>query len=200
MGSSPGRSLRVVLLVVALAGACSGGKTAKGAGGGAGSTVAPAAAATFTVTGTDVQAMAPQAPGFPADVSAAVKTSLDTWLGAGVVGPLQSGKPSSGLEPVFTAPAIARLSAPGPERAAMIEEGTPLHGQVHQDRANVKLTALTAPDGGAVLVTAQVDVSHTVTAASGVVAVVRSGELVLVPDRGTWRIDAFDMVTKRAKP
>ena len=193
------RSLIAPLLVVVLAGACSGSGdgTSDGPSGSGGAPTTAAGAYAFAVTGAEVQAMATQAPVFPADVSAAVKASLDRWLDNAVVGPLRTGKPSSGLETVFTEPAFARISVPGPERAAMLEEGTRPAGKVRQDRADARLTALTAPGSEVVLVTAQIDVSHTVSSGGGALGVVRGGELVLVPDRGSWRIDAFDVVAKR---
>lgn len=191
----------LVVLLVALVGACSGGD--KGAAGG-GDPATPGAAPTgapgpysFTVTGREVHPMAPEAPLFPEDVSEAVTAGLNTWLGTGVVEPFRSGKPPLGLDAVFTEPALARIAVPGPERAAMVEEGAPLTGRVVQDRANARLTVVTAPDGAAAFVTVQIDVSHAVTVDGAAVDVVRAGELVLVPDRGSWRIDAFDVVTKR---
>lgn len=151
----------------------------------------------FTVTGSAVHPMAPKAPDFQNDLVGAVKASLDTWLRAAVVAPIRTGRPSFGLDAVFTEAALAKISGPGPERSAMLEENTPLTGKVEQQRANVNLTLVTAPNGDNVLVTAQVDVLVSVTSGDGFVDVARNGEMVLVPDRGTWRIDAFDMVTKR---
>ena len=198
------RPLLAVLVLVALAGGCSDNDddpTRGAAGGdvaapGASPTAAPAAFA-FVLTGSAVHPMAHQAPPFPNDVAAAVKASLDTWLGSGVVGPLQTGKASSGLDAVFTEPALARISAAGAERSAMLEEAGPLTGKVQQDRANANLTAVTAPGGDVVLVTAQIDMGHAVSSGDGFVDVVRSGELVFVPDRGNWRIDAFDVMVNR---
>ena len=152
-----------------------------------------------TVLAADVQAMAAQAPPFPDDVKAAVSASLDAYLDQAVVGPLRTGKPAgAGLDGVFTAAALARLTGPGPDRAAMLEEGAPLAGKVRQERANASLTALTGPGGEVVLVTAQLDLAHTVDTKGGAgsVAVVRSGEVVLVPDGG-WRIDAYDLRAAR---
>lgn len=209
MGSFCRRSWVVAVLAVALLGACSGGDGgSKGGAADGGTTVTDATGKgvsttgaagpyAFAVTGAEVQAMAAKAPVFPADVSAAVKAGLDTWLRNAVIGPLRTGQPSSGLEAAFTEPALARISAPGPDRAALVEEGGPGAGTVRQDRADAKLTALTGPGGEVVLVTAQIDVSHTVTSGGGALGVVRGGELVLVPDRGTWRIDAFNVVAKR---
>ena len=150
----------------------------------------------MAITAAEVQAMAPQAPPFPGDVKAAVQASLDAYLAKGVREPLETGRPARGLEAVFTEAAMARLAAPGPDRSAVLEEGDPLTGEVRQDRANATLTALTAPGGEVVLVTAQLDLAHTVVADGRTVAVVRSGEVVLVP-YGGWRIDAYDLRTAR---
>lgn len=206
MRSFSRRLLITPLLLVALAGACSDGgdKSADGGGEGAGGTAAtlpggaPAAAPgySFAVTTAAVEPMAAQAPNFPPEVTAAVQASLDGWLGNAIVGPLRSGQPSSGLDAVFTEPALIKISAAGPERAAVLEEGTPLTGDVGQDRANARLTLLTAPGGEPVLVTAQIDMVHDVKSGSGFVDVVRGGEMVLVPDRGSWRIDSFDIVAR----
>lgn len=188
------------LAALAMAGACSGSGDGAGT---ARSTAADGPAAdppggfAVTVLSADVQAMAPQAPPFPDDVKAAVTASLEAWLDTGVVRPLRTGTPpSAGLEAVFTEPALARLAVPGPDRAAVLEEGSALTGAVRQERANARLTALTAPGGDVALVTVQLDLAHVVEADGASVAVVRSGEVVLVPSGG-WRIDAYDVRTSR---
>lgn len=181
-----------------LAAACSASDgEGEDAGGRAGDGPGAAAVHAFTLVDAQVQPMAPQAPPFPEDVKMSVAAALDAYLGTAVVGPLVTGRPPASLEAVFTAGALGRVVAPGPDRAALVEEGAPLTGEVHQERADARLTALTAPGGEVVLVTAQVDVGLTVTVADGHVDVVRSGELVLVPDGAGWRIDAFDMRTTR---
>lgn len=190
------------VLAVALValGGCSDGDGGRAGPQGGGATTSPPTAGArfaFTLVAADVQAMAPQAPPFPEEVKGAVTSSLDTWLGNGVVTPLRSGKPPAGLEGAFTARALARLAAPGADRAALLEEGAPLSGEVTQDRAGARLTALTAPGGEVAVVTAQIDVAHTVRAGGQAVAVVRAGEVVLVPDGGAWRIDAYDVRTSR---
>lgn len=192
------RRVAAPLLAMVLLAGCSGD-------GGGGKAAEPAkkakdsAAADFgvTVVSADVQAMSPQPPPFPEDVKAAVGASLDNYLENAVVVPLRSGKPpAAGLDGVFTAAALGRLSAPGADRAALFEEGAPLSGKVRQDRADAALTALTGPGGEVVLVTARLDVAHTVTSRDQAVALVRSGELVLVPSNG-WLIDAYDIRTAR---
>lgn len=183
------------LVVVA---ACSGGDGGDGgAGGGTGATAGERPEFAFSVTGTEVQAMAAQPPAFPPEVAEKVKAGLDAYLGDGVVEPLRDGEAPAGLEQSFTAGALARLTASAPDRAAVLEDGTTVTGKVRQDRADARLTALVASDGTVVLVTAQVDMVHSVDAGDADVAVVRSGELVLVDDGGSWKVDAFDMRTSR---
>jgi hypothetical protein len=190
------RRILITTLVVALSGACSGDGD-KGATGDTGATVpggAPAPEAergpySFAVTTAAVEPMAAQAPNFPGEVTSAVQTSLDLWLASALIGPLRTGQAAAGLDAVFTEPALAKISAPGAERAGVVEEGAPLTGDVEQERANAKLTLLTSPAAEPVLVTAQIDMVHSVKSGDGFVDVVRGGEMVLVPDRGSWRID-----------
>lgn len=193
------------LVAASLAGACSGGGGRDGGGDGGATATTPGAGSgarapgevAVTVVSAEVQAMAPAPPLFPDDVKAAVTASLDAWLNQAVVGPLRTGRaPGAGLEAIFTEPALARLAAPGPDRAALLEEGTPPAGEVRQERADARLTALTAPGGEVAVVTVQLDVAHVVEAGGTAVAVVRSGEVVLVPSGG-WRIDAYDIRTSR---
>ena len=187
------------LLVLLFLAGCSSGDGDDPTAGGTGRDGRPAAgaASAVNVLAAEVQAMSPQAPPFPEDVKAAVTARLAAYLDTAVVAPLERGTPpAEGLGELFTDAALARVSAPGPDRAALVEEGTPVKGRVRQDRANARLTALAAPGGEVVLVTAQVDVAHVVEAAGRSVVVMRSGELVLVPFGG-WRIDAFDIRTAR---
>lgn len=179
--------------------ACSGGDDGEPGGGGGearSSEEVPAPGFEVAVVAAEVHAMAPQPPGFPEDVKAGVKATLDAYLGNGVVNPLRNGEAPTGLERLFTDAALGRLSAPGPDRSALLEDGTALSGDVRQERADVRLSLLTAPGGESVLVTAQLDLAHTIESDGRRVAVVRSGELVLVPFDG-WRIDAFDVRAAR---
>ena len=195
----PRRARRLAAAALVVLAACSGGSDDGGAGtgGGAGSDSAKAPGFAFTITGTEVQSMAPQAPAFPPEVAAEVKAGLDAWLADGLIEPLRDGRAPAGLEQSFTAGALARLTASAPDRSAVLEDGVALKGDVRQDRANAKLTALVDPAGGVPLVTAQVDVAHTVDTGDGDVAVVRTGEFVLVDDGGSWKVEAFDMRTSR---
>lgn len=199
--TAAGRLLAVAALLVVAA--CSGGDDGDGGAGagsggdGGGATAGDRPEFAFTVTGTDVQAMAAQPPAFPPEVAAKVKAGLDAYLADGVIEPVRDGKAPAGLEQSFTPAALARLTTSAPDRSAVLEDGVTVTGKVRQDRANAKLTALTAPDGAVVLVTAQVELAHTVDAGDADVALVRTGELVLVDDGGSWKVDAFDIRTSR---
>ena len=148
----------------------------------------------FTVIGADVHAIGPSAP-FPPDLQASVLATLNAYLTAGVVQPLRDDKPPAGVEAAFTPAAAARLA--GPDRAALVEEGALARGDVRQERASVRFTAMRGPSGDIVVVTAQLDVALVVKTSGGDVAAVRAGEMVLVPDAGGWRIDAFDVLARR---
>ncbi|MEO7836553.1 MAG: hypothetical protein ABIS21_02790 [Acidimicrobiales bacterium] len=188
--------LLAALLVVFAAAGCSGGGDDVGGGKKAGAGAKTGSFA-FTLAGTEVQSPAPQPPPFPEDVKAAVMASLDAYLANGVAAPLQSGKPSSGLEAAFTGAAIGRLAVSGPERAALLEEGTPVSGKVTQARATAKLTALMDPAGAVAVVVSQLDFALTVKGKGTTLTVVRTGEMALVFDNNAWRIDSFDLRTAR---
>jgi hypothetical protein len=182
-----------VLAAWAPAAACSGGGGDKAPPG----KVAPPGFG-LTLGGADVQAVNTPPPPFPKDVEAAVLATLDTWLTTALVDPLRTGRPPLGVGPLFTAAAAARLA--GPDQPALVESGAPVSGQVHQDRANVRLTAFTGPAGEAALVAAQLDVGLRVSSPGTRLAVGRTGEVVLVPEAGSWRIDSYDVRSQRDSP
>ena len=152
----------------------------------------------FTLVAADVHATVRPAPAFPEDVSTEVLRTLNDYLTTAVVEPLRSGAPPGDLAGVFTPAAATRLA--GADRAALVEEGTLGPGEVRQDRADVRLTALVGPDSSVVVVTAQVDVALEVTRAGARTAVIRGGELVLAADGDAWRIEGYDLRTQRDSP
>jgi hypothetical protein len=62
------------------------------------------------------------------------------------------------------------------------------------------LTALAGPDGTMSVVTAGLDLRLLGQIAGAPVTVVRTGELVLVPEGGVWRIDAYEIKVTRTLP
>ncbi|HEX2063648.1 MAG TPA: hypothetical protein VHE80_04415 [Acidimicrobiales bacterium] len=147
----------------------------------------------FTVIGADVHAIGAYAP-FPPELQRSVLATVNAYLTAGVVQPLQDDKPPAGVEAAFTPVAATRLA--GPDRAALVEDGAFARGDLRQERANVRFTAMRGPSGDIVVVTAQLDIALVVETSVGDVAAVRAGEMVLVPDGDGWRIDAFDVVAR----
>ncbi len=183
----------VVLALVFLAatfGACSGeDKTAP-----LPPTEPPPAPIAWDVTVGDVHAVRPPAPGLPDDVRAKVTAMLGRYLADAVVGPLRSGQPAADLGPVFTAAALARLN--GPDRAALVDEGLPRAARLRSEATTARLGALAGADQAVTVVTAAVTLRlHTGGAES--VAIVRTGDLVLVPDGDAWKVDGYDIRTTR---
>lgn len=127
---------------------------------------------------------------------AGVLATLNAWLQAGVLTPLRTGGPAGDLAPLFTALAVGRVTT-GPDRAAFIDEGLPPASDVRSDAAVAGLTALAGTDGTMSVVTARLDLRLRAQASGAPVTVSRSGELVLLPEGGTWRIDGYDIRASR---
>jgi hypothetical protein len=183
--------LVAVALLSAALGACSGGRSRPAVHP---TTEPPPAPLAFTVTGGDVHAVRRPAPPFPEDVRAKVSATLQRYLDDAVARPLRSGQPAGDLGPVFTQAALARLN--GPDRAALVDEGVPRVARLQPDVATAALAALAGADQAVVVVTAAIELRlHTGGADS--VAIVRTGDLVLVPDGDAWRIDGYDIRAAR---
>jgi hypothetical protein len=176
-----------------VAAACSGGGGHPAQPGATTASGSPA----FSVSGTEVQAVAQPPPPFPDDVRTKVTAVLDRYLQEAVVSPLRSGQRAGDLAPVFTAAALPRLE--GPDRAALVDEGLPKAGDLRADAATARLGALTGSDNAVVAVTATVDVRMQ-TGGSDPVTISRTGDLVLVPDGDGWKIDGYDLRTARDSP
>lgn len=185
IGLGLGLAIGLVLLFVARGGSGSPKSTS--------ATPEPGSLA-FTVSGTDVQALASPTPGFPADVRAKVLETLNRYLTDAVAGPLRSGRPAGDLAPVFTAPALARVN--GPDRAALVDEGLPKASNLRAEAAKAKLGILLGDQNRPQVVSAEVDLRVT-TGGSDTLTVVRTGALVLVPAGGGWKIDGYDINTAR---
>lgn len=130
---------------------------------------------------------------------AGVLDTLNRYLEAAVLGPLRTGGPAGDLTPLFTPPAAARVMAVGPDRFAFIDENLPPLTEVRKERAVAGLTGLAGTDGVMSVVTAGLDLRLIGHINGAPVTVVRTGELVFVPDRGAWRIDAYDITVTRTQ-
>jgi hypothetical protein len=162
-------------------------------------TVAPAPEAiVFTGAGFDLHT-AGRVP--TAAFNAAWAGALDTlnrYLDAAVLIPLRSGGPAGDLTPLFTPPAAAKVTVAGPDRSAFIDEGLPPLSDVRKHTAVARLTALAGSDGAMSVITAVLDLRLTGHIGGAPVAVQRTGELVLMPEGGVWRIDAYELKVLRS--
>ena len=128
---------------------------------------------------------------------AGVLDTLNRYLEAAVLTPLRTGGPAGDLTPLFNAPALAQVVPGGPDRFAFIDENLPPLSDLRSERAVAGLTALAGKDGTVSVVTAGLELRLIGHVAGAPVTVVRTGELVLMPEGGTWRIDAYDVKVVR---
>lgn len=135
----------------------------------------------------------------PAAFDAAWSGVLDTlnrYLDAAILTPLRTGGPAGDLAPFFTPLAVHRVLS-GPDRFAFIDEGLPPASDLRKETAVATLTALAGADGVMSVVAAGLDLRLSGRVNGAPLAVVRTGELVLLPEGGTWRIDAYDVKVTR---
>ena len=126
-----------------------------------------------------------------------VLDTLNRYLEVAVLTPLRTGGPAGDLRPLFTKPAADRVMAGGPDRFAFIDENLPPVSDVRKEAAVAGLTGLAGADGVMSVVTAGLDLRLIGHINGAPVTVVRTGELVLMPEGRTWRIDAYDMKVVR---
>ena len=127
-----------------------------------------------------------------------VLETLNRYLEAAVVTPLRTGGPAGDLTPLFNRPALERVAPGGVDRFAFIDENLPPVSDLRSERSVAGLTALAGRDGKVSVVTAGLDLRLIGHIAGTPVTVVRTGELVLMPEGTTWRIDAYDIRVVRS--
>ncbi|MDQ4068228.1 MAG: hypothetical protein M3203_01920 [Actinomycetota bacterium] len=129
---------------------------------------------------------------------AGVLDTLNRYLEAAVLTPLRTGGPAGDLTPLFTPLSVAQVMTVGPDRFAFIDENLAPVTDLRKLEAVATLTALGGPDGTISVVTANLQLRLTGRVDGAPLALDRTGELVLMPEGGTWRIDAWDVkVTRR---
>lgn len=126
-----------------------------------------------------------------------VLETLNRYLEAAVLTPLRTGGPAGDLTPLFNPPALERVAPGGADRFAFIDENLPPVSDLRSERAIAGLTALAGQDGKVSVVTAGLDLHLVGHVAGEPVSVVRTGEVVLMPEGNTWRIDAYDIQVTR---
>jgi hypothetical protein len=149
---------------------------------------------TFRVAGEEVPAAG--ATSLPGPVLNGVLATLNRYLDGALMSPMRSGRSPADLPAIFTASAAQRLG--GPDRATLVEDvapGASRSGRV--DDASARLTGLLDSGGSILMVAAKVDVVLRTGASGAETRVARSGELVLVPDGGAWKIDGYDLRVTR---
>jgi len=152
---------------------------------------------TFTGATFDLHAAVEVGPGVADAAWAGVLDTLNRYLEAAVLTPLRTGGPAGDLTPLFRGAAAALVMTAGPDRFAFIDENMPAVSDLRQQSAVAGLSALAGPDGTVIVVTAGLDLRLIGHVNGALVTVTRTGELVLVPEGGTWQIDAYDIHVTR---
>jgi hypothetical protein len=162
-----------------------------------GATASPAAGP-IAITGArfDVQAAGTVSKATSDATWAGVLATLNQYLDAAVLTPLRSGGPAGDLVPIFTPLAVDRVTS-GPDRSAFIDEGLPATTDIRAQAAVAALTALAGSDGIVSVVAANLDLRLAGSAGGAPVTVAHTGDLVLLPDGPTWKIDAYDIRASR---
>ena len=151
----------------------------------------------FTGTGLDLHTAAPVSQAAQDAAWAGVLQTLNQYLEAAVLTPLRSGGPAGDLTPLFTSLAVDRVMSLGPDRFAFIDENLPPASDLRQEAALVAMTALAGSDGVMSVIAAALDLRLTGQVNGGPMTLTRAGEVVLVPEGGAWRIDAWDLKVTR---
>jgi hypothetical protein len=126
-----------------------------------------------------------------------VLETLNRYLEAAIVTPLRTGGPAGDLTALFNPPALERVAPGGVDRFAFIDENLPPVSDLRSEKSVAGLTALAGRDGKVSVVTAGLDLRLIGHIAGTPVIIVRTGELVLMPEGTTWRIDAYDIQVVR---
>jgi hypothetical protein len=126
-----------------------------------------------------------------------VLATLNSYMEAGVLTPLRSGGAAGDLGPLLGSEVAARVTPPGADRAALVDEGLPPATDIRRDAGVATLSALAGPDGTISVVTARLDLRLRAQVEGAPLTIARTGELVLLPDGPIWRIDAYDLRVSR---
>lgn len=127
--------------------------------------------------------------------------AIERHLQAAVDEPLLSGKRARAYEKTFTATARPRARH---DRGVLTDEALAPATAVARRGATAELTVLVGPDGKPAIVSAEVRLRLAVIAPRATAAdrategfeVDRRATLVLVPERGEWRVEAYDVVVR----
>jgi hypothetical protein len=191
------RALVALVCLGALAfAACSGGSSKAKA------TTAKSApissSVSLRVTGATVESAGPDVA-FPTDLRNQAAQLVNQYVESAVVAALRTGVPATDLPTLFGPDAAGKLS--GPDRAVLTDEGVPkATGSITSSSADTAFTALADTSGRIVLVSASVSLNLQNPVAGGTLHVVRTGDLLLAPDGGPWKIAGYDLQVLRQGP
>ena len=135
----------------------------------------------------------------PGEVTTGVMAAIDAYLADAAARPLQKGRPGdeARLATVLSPAVMARLA--GTDRAVLVDEGLPkATGTVKVMAKPVVLTGLADGSGKVVVVTAGLAATTRTRTAKGPVTITRTGDLVLQPDNGAWKIVGYALTVDRA--
>jgi len=152
----------------------------------------------FGVTGLNVEAGKPPPPEVVEQAKAGAVSTLNRYLQVAVIDPLGTGSAVGDLSPVLTASVAKQLA--GPDRAALLDEGLPKLDNIKADRAGVNLTVMAGQSGEVVMVGAEIELKLLGKAQGTPLTVTRTGEFLLVPADGTWKIDGYEIRVTRDTP
>lgn len=157
------------------------------------STSIPEVEITLAITGVEANGTAPPSE----DVVEAAVATLDEYIAGAVVAPLQTGEVADDLEAAFMPEAAARLDTD--DRAALVDDRLPRLPRVRAKRADVSLSTLAGPDGQIGVIVASLDLAIRATGDDDDLDITHAGDLALVPDGASWKIDSYSMHTTRER-
>jgi hypothetical protein len=161
--------------------------------------VAPEADTDLAITGAgfEIQAAGDATKTAAGGAWKGVLATLNGYLEAGVLTPLRSGGAAGDLGRLLGSEVAARVTPPGADRAALVDEGLPPATDIRRDAGVATLSALAGPDGTISVVTARLDLRLRAQVEGAPLTIARTGELVMLPDGPIWRIDAYDLRVSR---
>jgi len=133
--------------------------------------------------------------GLGTEVHDAVMKTLNAYVQQASIAPLATGQPAQGLDKLFSATAIQRLSdATRQDRSTVTDEGlAPATTTLSIDEATVALTGLADEEGTVGSVAAKLSLKLSVTSDSGAYTISRQGDLTMLGFQGAWFIDGWNL-------
>jgi hypothetical protein len=133
---------------------------------------------------------------FPDDDANQIMQVVGSYVDAGLIAPVKTGKPPQNVGEVFDAGSQAAIQ--GPDKDVLFESGEPKRvGDFKAAASPVIITALSDRSGQFVLVTAAFNYSAEVGVNGGLLKTARTLALTLGREGGPWRITGYDVSVNR---